>query len=71
MALLLPNGNYFKLELNGNYTIFKNKTARNKIKKATSSKMVIDKYEEIINKLYSPEYSYYSNILELTKERAE
>ena len=59
MALLLANKTYLKLELDGQYYIFKNKTARNKLKKYNLSQEIILKYTEILNNLFDPELGDY------------
>ena len=59
MALLLPNNTYFKIDIDGNYTIYKNKTARNRIKRSSSPEKIIQKYDEIIKSIYSQERNYY------------
>lgn len=59
MALLLPNNTYFKIELDGSYKIYKNKTARNKAKKDDILKEIANKYNEIILQLSTDEYQYY------------
>ena len=48
MALQLKNKTYLKIDADGNYSIYKNKTARNKEKKLSSAE-VIAKYREILN----------------------
>lgn len=63
MALLLPDNTYLKLELNGDYIIYKNRAARNAAKK-TSPKTVIAKYVEIIEQVSAEstaEANYYDS----------
>ena len=48
MALQLKDKTYLKIDTEGNYIIYKNKTARNKEKKLSSTE-VIAKYKEILN----------------------
>ena len=59
MALLI-NNSYIKLDIDGTYTIYKTKAARNRIKKTTNFEDVINKYYEILDKLTLPEYIYYN-----------
>ena len=60
MALLLADKSYLKIDSNGNYIIYKNKTARAKEKKL-NHKTVFDKYTQLLeeNKL-SSELLYYN-----------
>ena len=62
MALIIKNNNYLRIDGNGNYIIYKNKTARNKEKKSLP---ILAKYNEILTELekdtqekayYDPEY---------------
>lgn len=48
MALQLKDKTYLKIDAEGNYIIYKNKTVRNKEKKLSSTE-VIAKYREILN----------------------
>jgi hypothetical protein len=48
MALQLKDKTYLKIDAEGNYIIYKNKTARNKEKKLSSTE-VIAKYREILD----------------------
>ncbi len=48
MALQLKNKTYLKIDAEGNYAIYKNKTVRNKEKKLSSTE-VIAKYREILD----------------------
>lgn len=59
MALLIKDS-YIKLDIDGTYTIYKTKAARNRIKKTTNFEDVINKYYEILDKLTLPEYIYYN-----------
>ena len=58
MALLI-NKKYIKINIDGSYIIYKNKTARAQHKKATNSQVIYNKYIEILNKLHSKERAYY------------
>lgn len=60
MALLLADKSYLKIDSNGNYIIYKNKTARAKEKKL-DFQTVINKYNQLLeeNKL-SGELMYYN-----------
>ena len=61
MALLLADKSYLKIDSNGNYIIYKNKTARVKEKKL-NHQTVFDKYSQLLkeNKL-SSELMYYND----------
>ena len=59
MALLIKDNYYFKINLDGSYFIYKNKTARNKEKKAPKPEVIIAKYKEIIAEITSIEYQRY------------
>ena len=67
MALLLNNKSYVKFEADGTFYIYKNKTARNSNKKATTSDEVISKYSEIYFSLASKAATW----AESTKWKAE
>ena len=60
MALLLANKSYLKIDSNGNYIIYKNKTVRAKEKKL-NHQTIFDKYIQLLeeNKL-SSELLYYN-----------
>ncbi len=60
MALLLKDKTYLKFETDGTFYIYKNKAARNRIKKATSYKVVLAKYEEILLSFSNGILLYYS-----------
>lgn len=59
MALILPNNMYLKIDLQGNYVLYKNKTARTREKKSTSSKTILAKYREILAEFNTLEYQRY------------
>lgn len=62
MALILKNNSYFKIDKDGNYIVYKNKTARNKHKKACESQAVLEKYKEILESMSSREYFHYNDM---------
>ena len=60
MALLLPNNQYVKFNLDGSYVIYETADIRLKNKKACSISSVIAKYSEILQKLFQDhEQMYY------------
>jgi hypothetical protein len=60
MALQLKDKTYLKIDTEGNYTIYKNKTARNKEKKV-SSQEIVNKYKEILENYHlDAELVYYA-----------
>lgn len=60
MALQLKDKTYLKIDTKGNYTIYKNKTARNKEKKV-SSQEIVNKYKEILENYHlDAELVYYA-----------
>lgn len=59
MALLIDKTKYFKIDINGNYVIYKNRTARNRVKKVTPPEEVLKKYDEILVEISSLEYRRY------------
>ena len=59
MALLLPDSTYVKVDIDGSFLVYKNRTARNREKKAPNPKEIIAKYEEIIFEFSSDEYIRY------------
>lgn len=62
VALVLKDNSYLKVDVDGSYVVYKNKTARNKHKKATDSAIVLREYESRIAKLSSRERMYYGNM---------
>lgn len=60
MALQLKDKTYLKIDTEGNYIIYKNKTARNKEKKI-SSQEIINKYKKILENYHlDAELVYYA-----------
>jgi len=61
MALLLKDNSYLKINMDGSYFCYKNRTTRNKEKK-TNSQEIIQKYKEIIEEFTShiEEIRYYA-----------
>jgi hypothetical protein len=53
MGLILKDNKYLKIDIYGNYIIYKNKTSRVKEKQATNPELILKKYDEIINETSS------------------
>ena len=72
MALILQNNHYVKLDAEGNFVIYKNKTARNRLKKITSDE-VIEFYRNKIHEFYtddSSEKAYYGSETDVSEAQA-
>jgi len=68
MGLILKDNKYLKIDIYGNYIIYKNKTSRVKEKQATNPELILKKYDEIINETSSWEYVRYHEKTGLEKQ---
>lgn len=62
MALINTKGNYIKLKVDGSYEVYTSGEARDRVKTATSSEVILTKYRELIANLEKPElaeFRYY------------
>jgi len=50
--IILKNKHYIKVDKDGNYTIYKNKTCRNKLKKAPTHEEILKAYSKKMQELY-------------------